>query len=220
MRMFVRSIVLGLLLAVLPTSAHARVKLLCTIGDSLVAGGPILAGNPGWTSLLQTRRAGELFGAINGGVGGTTVAQALALFESDYRGHGCTHMVILAGTNPLASGDSAASLLVTLEALIASARADTSGSPDGIDVTILTVPPRGGSTPWDGTKETQRLVLRTSILALTSALPIDLESMGCTGTPIEMCAAYRYSDLLHFNGTPVTGGSQKVFALIDAAVPW
>lgn len=212
-------IVLVLLLS-LSFPAHARVKLLCAIGDSLVAGGPILSGNPSWLQLLHTERDGMLFAVINGGVGGTTPAQALALFESDYKGHGCTHLAVLAGTNALASGDSAASIFATLQSIVASARADTSCSPSGINVTVLTVPPRGGSTPWDGTKEAQRLALRTLILAMDADAVIDLEAMAGTGSPVEMDPAYRTSDLLHFNGTPVTGGSVEVSRLIDNEVTW
>jgi lysophospholipase L1-like esterase len=196
------------------------VKILLCLGDSLVQGGPILSGNPGWPSILGSRRAGQAFGVINAGVGGYTAAQALALFESDFKGHGCTHLAVLVGTNPLASGDSAASIQTTLDALVASARADTSGSPDGINVTMLTPPPRGGSASWGGTKEAQRLLLRTSILAMAADAVVDLESMAGTGDPVEMAAAYRNADMLHFNGTPITGGAVKVADLVDSAVPW
>jgi hypothetical protein len=200
--------------------ADARVKVLCTIGDSLVAGGPVLGGNPSWTGLLQTERAGEMFGAVNGGVGGYTVAQAKALFEADYKGHGCTHLAILVITNDLASGTSAATAFATLELLVASAREDTSGDPAGINVTVLTVPPRGGSASWNGTKETQRLAVNVMILAMAADAVVDLEGMAGTGDPVEMAAAYRYSDLLHFNGTVTTGGSEKVKQLVSAAVSW
>lgn len=196
------------------------VKIVLCLGDSLVAGGPILNGNPGWPSILQDRRDGEHVGVINAGVGGYTAAQALALFESDYKGRGCTHLVVLVGTNNLASGDSATSIKTTLDALVTSAREDTSGSPNGINVTVLTPPPRGGSAAWDSTKETQRLALRTSILAMGADAIVDLESMAGTGSPVEMAAAYRAADMLHFNGTLVTGGTVKVADLIDAAVEW
>lgn len=196
------------------------VKLLLCIGDSLVQGGPILNGNPGWPSLLASRRSGRGFAIINAGVGGYTVAQAKALYESDYQGKGCTHAAILVGTNDLASSTSAATVQTTLDALVAEMRADTSGSPNGINATVLTVPPRGGSASWDATKETQRLALRTSILAMSNVTAVDLESMAGTGSPVEMGAAYRAADMLHFNGTPTTGGTVKVAALIDAAVSW
>lgn len=196
------------------------VKLLLCLGDSLVQGGPILSGNPGWPSLLGSRRAGQKFGVINAGVGGYTVAQAKALYESDYQGKGCTHAAILVGTNNLANGDSAASIQSTLDALVTEMHADTSGSPTGINVTVLTVPPRGGSASWDGTKEVQRLALRTSVLAMTAEAKVDLESMAGTGDPVEMDAAYRAADMLHFNGTPTTGGTVKVADLVDAAVTW
>jgi lysophospholipase L1-like esterase len=196
------------------------VKILLCLGDSLVQGGPILSGNPGWPSLLGSRRAGQRFGVINAGVGGYTVAQAKALYESDFQGHGCTHAAILVCTNDLASGTSAASCFATLEALVTEMRADTSGSPNGINVTVLTPPPRGGSASWDGTKETQRLLLRTSILAMTADAVVDLESMAGTGDPVEMAAAYRAADMLHFNGTSTTGGTAKVADLVDAAVSW
>lgn len=201
--------------------AHAaRPIILCAIGDSLVQGGPILNGNPGWPSLLASRRVGQRFAVINGGVGGYTAAQALALFESDFKGHGCTHLVVLVGTNNLASGDSAASVQTTLNALLASAREDTSGASGGLNVTFLTPPPRGGSASWDATKETQRGLLRTSILAMGADAVVDLEPMAGTGSPVEMASAYRAADMLHFNGTAVTGGAVKVADLVDAAVAW
>jgi lysophospholipase L1-like esterase len=214
----IRSLLLAMLFLASP--AWARVKVLCTIGDSLTQGGPILNGNPGWPSILASGRTGQKFGVLNGGVGGYTAAQAKALFESDFKGHGCTHLTILACTNDLASGTSAATCQSTLEALAASAREDTSGDPNGINVTVLTVPPRGGSASWDGTKETQRLALRTSILAMAADAIVDLEAMAGTGDPVEMAAAYRAADMLHFNGTPTTGGTPKVAALINAAVSW
>jgi hypothetical protein len=201
-------------------SVDARPSLLCTVGDSLVAGGPVLSGNPNWTGLLQTARIGQKFGAVNGGVGGYTVAQAKTLYESDYKNKGCTHIVIMVGTNNLSAGDSAATVLAALESLVASAQEDTSGNPAGADVTITTVPPRGGSASWDATKEARRLSLNTSILALTGVTPVDLEGMAGTGDPVEMAAAYRYTDLLHYNGTVTTGGSEKVKQLIDAVVSW
>lgn len=211
-----------ILAVVLLFSAHAsaRVLVLCTIGDSLVAGGPILDGGPAWPSILRSRRVGGRFAVINGGVGGATAADAKALYESDYQGRGCTHAAILVGTNNLASGDSAASILATLEALAIEMRADTSGSPNGINVTVLTPPPRGGSVPWSNTKEAQRLALRTAILSMAVDAVVDLEPMAGTGSPVEMAAAYRTVDMLHFNGTPVTGGTVKVADLIDAEVPW
>lgn len=196
------------------------VKTILCLGDSLVAGGPILNGNPGWPDILQTRRAGQKAGFINGGIGGYTAAQALALFESDFKGHGVTHLVLLVGTNNLASSASAATVQTTLDATVTSAKEDTSGSPDGIDVTVLTPPPRGGSASWDGTKEAQRLLLRTSILAMDADAVVDLEGMAGTGDPVEMAAAYRGADMLHFNGTPTTGGTAKVADLVDAAVSW
>lgn len=217
---FISSIVLAVALLFAPQSAHARVKVVCDIGDSLVSGGPILAGNPGWPDITQTRRIGEMVATINGGVGGYTAAQALALFESDYKGHGCTHLTVLVGTNDLASSTSAAAVQTTLDAIVTSAREDTSGSPDGINVTMLTPPPRGGSASWDGTKEAQRLLLRTSILAMDVDAAVDLEAMAGTGDPVEMAAAYRNADMLHFNGTPVTGGTVKVADLLDAEVDW
>jgi lysophospholipase L1-like esterase len=220
MRTVVRMFIVALALTLLPAPAHARVAVICAIGDSLVAGGPILNGNPGWPSLLQTARVGRLSAVINTGVGGYTVAQAQALFEAEYEGRGCTHAVILVGTNDLANGDSAATVLTALEALISRVRNDTSGSPEGITIAICTIPPRGGSASWDATKEARRLSLRTSVLGLDGVTAVDLESMAGTGTPVEMDAAYRYSDLLHFNGTPVTGGTVKVASLVDAVVPW
>lgn len=196
------------------------VKLLLCLGDSLVQGGPILNGNPGWPSILASRRAGQGFAVINAGVGGYTVAQAKALYESDFQGKGCTHAAILVCTNDLASSTSAAACFATLEALVSEMRDDTSGSPDGINVTVLTPPPRGGSASWDGTKETQRLALRTLILAMGANAVVDLEAMAGSGSPVEMAAAYRAADMLHFNGTLVTGGTVKVADLIDAAVSW
>lgn len=195
-------------------------KLLLTLGDSLVAGGPILAGNPSWTQILQTDRIGQAFGVINAGVGGATAAQALALFEAEYKGHGVTHLALLVGTNDLASSTSAASVFATIQAIVASAREDTSGAPGGVNVTVLTPPPRGGSSPWDATKETERLGLRALILAMDADAVVDLESMAGAGSPVEMAAAYRASDMLHFNGTPSTGGTAKVADLVDAAVSW
>lgn len=215
---FIYSLLLAL--SVLAGPAEARVKVLCAVGDSLVAGGPILSGNPGWPSILQTRRAGEKFAIINAGVGGYTAAQTLALFNSDLKGKGCTHLAVLACTNDLSAGTAATTCQTTLNSIVASAREDTSGDPNGINVTVLTPPPRGGSASWDSTKETQRGLLVTSILAMDADFKVSLEPMAGTGSPVEMAAAYRAADMLHFNGTLVTGGTVKVADLVDAAVSW
>lgn len=215
---YVYSLLLALSLVASP--AVARPTVLCAIGDSLVSGGPILSGNPGWPSLLASRRSGEGFAVINGGVGGYTAAQTKALYESDFQGKGCTHVAILVGTNNLASSDSAASIQATLDALVEEMKDDTSGDPNGINVTVLTPPPRGGSASWDATKETQRGLLRASILAMGANVVVDLEAMAGSGSPVEMAAAYRAADMLHFNGTLVTGGTVKVADLVDAAVSW
>lgn len=216
---FISSLLLSLSL-LFASVAEARPTVLCAVGDSLVQGGPILNGNPGWPSILQSRRAGQGFAIINAGVGGYTVAQTKALYESDYQGKGCTHAAILVGTNDLASSTSAASIQATLDALVEEMKDDTSGSPNGINVTVLTPPPRGGSASWDATKETQRGLLRASILAMGATAVVGLEVMAGSGSPVEMAAAYRAADMLHFNGTLVTGGTVKVADLVDAAVSW
>lgn len=213
-----RRFLVVLLLVACP--AFAGPKMLCTVGDSLVAGGPILSGNPSWTALLQTERSTGMFGTVNIGVGGYTAAQALSLFNTQLKGHGCTHVAVLVGTNDLAASTSAATVFATIQSIASSAREDTSGSQNGINVTVLTVPPRGGSASWDATKETQRLALRTLILAMSADAVVDLESMAGTGSPVEMAAAYRAADMLHFNGTVTTGGSEKVKQLVSAAVAW
>jgi hypothetical protein len=55
---------------------------------------------------------------------------------------------------------------------------------------------------------------------MTADAVVDLESMAGTGDPVEMAAAYRAADMLHFNGTSTTGGTAKVADLVDAAVSW
>lgn len=214
-----RTVLLALLLLT-ASASEARPKILCTVGDSLVDGALLLSGNPTWTSLLQTERRGQGFAVVNFGIRATTAAQALTNFNAAVKGHGCTHVAILTGTNSLAASVAATAVQSSIDSLVASAKADTSGALAGINVTVLTVPPRGGSASWDATKETQRLALRTSILASSVDAAVDLEPMAGTGSPVEMAAAYRYSDFLHFNGTPTTGGSQKVADLIDAVVSW
>lgn len=217
----------AVLVLIVASSATASPRMLLTLGDSLGAGGPILgttggAANPNWTEILQTRRIGtpKALSANVGAVGGSVPDETLTLFNATYKGKGYTHAVLITGTNRLAQGGSAAEVLASINAIISALQADTSGSASGINVTVLTVPPRGGSSPWDSTKEAQRLALRTSLLALTGVTVVDLEAMAGTGNPVEMAAAYRTSDMLHFNGTPVAGGSVKVADLIDAAVSW
>lgn len=202
--------------------AFARPIVLCTLGDSLVAGGPILAGNPSWTQLLQTERVGGRFGVINAGLGGAIAAQAMSIFEDEYVGRGCTHLVVLVGTNNLASGDTAASIMATLEDIRDAAKADTSGLSTGMNVTICTVPPRGGSAGWDAGDETRRLALNALILAMTGVdAVVNLEpALGGTGDPLALSAAVDSGDHLHPNGTPVTGGQAVIADAIDAAVAW
>lgn len=204
-----RKILFLILLTVFP--AEAAPRLLVTLGDSIVAGGPIINGAPSWTELLQTRRIGERFAANNAGVGGYTAAQTLTLLDATYIGKGYTDAVVLVCTNNLANGDSAASCLVTLNTIIAHLTAN------GITVAVCTVPPRGGSAQWDGTKETQRLALNTSILALTTATPINLETaLGGVGSPLALAVGADSGDHLHPNAI----GHVAIADAIDAAVSW
>lgn len=190
-------------------------KKVLTLGDSLVSGGPILNGSPSWTQLLQTRRIGEMVGVVNAGVGGYTTLQTTALFTASYADKGYTHAVVLVSTNPLASGETASTLRDQLEDLRDALRADTSsGWP--IDVTICTVPPRGGSASWDSTKEAQRLALNVSILAMSDITAVNLEGLGDVGSPLVLAAAYDSGDHLHLNGS----GHVAVADAIDATVSW
>lgn len=217
-----RRIVLLLAFAV-AVPAHARAIVLCAVGDSLIDEALLLNGNPTFLSILQTRRRGADFAVVGSAVRASTTAEALTEFNSKLKGHGCTHLLVLTGTNPLASGVSAASIQTTLNALHTSAKEDTSGSATGINTTFLIPPPRGGSFPWDGTKEAQRLELRASMLTMIADVVVDLETMGCTGDPIEMCAGFVLaSDKLHFSGCADGGncGTVKVTDLVDAAVSW
>lgn len=169
-----------------------------TIGDSIVAGGPILNGSPNWTELIQTRRKGTGFSADNIGVGGYTVLQAQALYEASYRNRGHTHAAVLVGTNPLASGSSASTVNGQLDTLVSTLRAD------GLGVVIFTIPPRGGSADWDGTKETARLVVNTHIRAMADVIVVDLEPsgvLGGTGSPLALKSGTDSGDALHPNGT-------------------
>lgn len=203
--------VLALLLCVAALPAAAAPRLLVTLGDSIVAGGPIIGANPTWTELLQTRRVGETFGANNAGVGGYTAAQTSALWTATYLGKRYTHAVVLVGTNDLANGTSAATILGTLNTFIASMLAD------GLSVAVCTVPPRGGSASWDSTKETQRLALNVSILALTTVTPINLETaLGGVGSPLALAAGVDSGDHLH----PNAAGHVAIADAIDAAVTW
>lgn len=185
-------------------------KKVLTLGDSLVSGGPILNGSPSWTQLLQTRRVGEMVGVVNAGVGGYTVAQAAALFTASYAGKGYTHAVVLVGTNDLASSTSASSLRDQLEDLRDLLLVDS------INVTICTVPPRGGSASWDSTKEAQRLALNVSILAMSDITAVNLEGLGDAGSPLALAAAYDSGDHLHLNGA----GHVAVADAIEATVSW
>lgn len=196
-------------------SGDAATVRLLTLGDSIVAGGPIIGANPNWTELLQTRRAGTDFAANNAGVGGYTIAQTKALWDASYEGKGYTHAVLLVGTNDLASSTSAATVLTGINALVAEMIAD------GLDVTVCTVPPRGGSASWDSTKETQRLTLNTAIRAFTTSTPVNLDSaLGGVGSPLALSAATDGGDHLHPNGTATTGGHRLIGNAIDTAVSW
>lgn len=204
-----RRLLLLLCLAALPAAAAPR--LLVTLGDSIVAGGPIIGINPSWTELLQTRRIGERFGATNAGVGGYTAAQTSALWTATYLGKRYTHAVVLVGTNDLANGTSAAAILGTLNTLV------TSLLTNGIAVAVCTVPPRGGSASWDATKETQRLSLNTSIRALTTVTAVNLETaLGGVGSPLALAVSLDSGDALH----PNAAGHVAIADAIDAAVSW
>lgn len=193
---------------------------LVTLGDSIVAGGPIIGNNPNWTQILQSSRSAQNFAANNAGVGGYTVDQTQALWDASYRGRGYTHGGILVGTNPLASGSSAASVITSLTTLVQSMRTD------GLEVFICTIPPRGGSASWDATKEARRVTVNDAIRDMpvdigTGVVVVDIEApLSDGGSPPALTAATDSGDHLHPNGTPTTGGHPLIAAAVNASVPW
>lgn len=193
---------------------------LVTLGDSLVAGGPIIGDNPNWTQILQASRSTQNFAANNAGVGGSTVAQVHALWSASYESRGYTHGGVLVGTNDLASGAEAAAVISALTALVADMHAD------GLQSFICTIPPRGGSASWDSTKEARRVAVNDAIRDLpvtigANVLVVDLETPLSDGaSPPALTSATDSGDHLHPNGTPITGGHPLIAAAVNASVLW
>jgi lysophospholipase L1-like esterase len=203
---------LAVVLVVAFVAATTPFRFVLTLGDSLVAGGPILAGSPNWTQLLQSRRNTQAFSADNAGVGTYTVLQTHALFDAQYKGRGYTDAVILVGTNPLSAGTSGATVYAQILDLVNALKADGFTT-----IAVCTIPPRGGSASWDATKETQRLAANDLIRAMADVVVVDLEPvLGGTGSPLELNPSYRSADMLHLNGA----GQVPVADAIDAVVDW
>jgi len=193
-------------------------RMLLSLGDSIALGGPILDGSPDYTQLIQARRRpSHAIGVVNAGVGGDTSAGARSRWDAQCKGRGFTHIVICVGTNSLAAGIDWPAIVEDIDSIRASAQEDRSGSASGIDVTILGVPPRGGSAGWDATKEARRLALNAALRDLHDVTFVDLdEALGGSGDPLELDPAFDCGDRLHPNGA----GHVAIADAIDAEVPW
>lgn len=184
-------------------------RFLLGLGDSIMAGGPILNGAPNVIELLQTRRRGERFSAHNAGIGGYTSANLKTLWETSYRGGSYTHLLILIGTNDLASGVASATIIANIDSIV------TQALEDGLDVTLCTILPRKNGASYSAGLQTRLEEVNAWILAREDVTAVDTYvAMGDTD-PMALKASYD-TDGLHPNAT----GHVHWADTVDATVSW
>jgi lysophospholipase L1-like esterase len=223
MRHLVHLVTLALLLGALsPPAEAATYRELRCLGDSITEG---IAGQSGpWCPLLAERRSGTNFAALNEGLGGDTSTGLLVRWAADIRPYvGSplrTKVLILIGTNDLASGVAAATIYANIRTLALQAQED------GMEVVLLTVLPRSLAASYSGDLQARLDALNALILAaptnpdlalrIPGALVVDTyTAMGEPGTPVQLRTTYTSGDGLHLNSV---GNAALANAVDDALV--
>lgn len=211
--MFRHLSILALLLFTLNAHAGYPPQMTLCLGDSITEGGPVLGGTPNWCEQIQSVWHNSMyrFSAVNGGIGGNTSTDALNRWAT-YRNHGYTRVIILIGTNDLASGASAASIFANIQTITNQALAD------GLDVVVCTVLPRGNGPAYSPDLQARLEALNTSIMAMTNVTVVDLYSaMGETApNQHKLKSTYDSGDGLHPNGA----GHTAMFVALLTEVTW
>lgn len=203
------------LLAILSLPATAAPVRVCVVGDSISAG--FTPSTWGWNVPLASLNAGADWGAKNIAHSGDTAAQALALYGSDAKWRGCTHVAILIGTNNLASGDSAESIYATIDAIADAAEAD------GSQVILLAILPRGTGASWSAGLGTRLLALNALMAARPLSIYVDTYTAllePASSPPALATAAGGATDGLHPNNVGQAMIATAVQAAVVAAGGW
>lgn len=121
-----------------PNGVEDPTTRIACLGDSITAGGSGYAWPSILAATLQTERPSR-FQVDNFGIPGDTAANMVSRWRSSIRGKGYHVVVVLAGTNDLTNGTSAATLWGYLSTIADEARADS------MRVVLLTLLPRHGT---------------------------------------------------------------------------
>jgi len=150
---------------------------------------------PGLLNITHVQNTGAAFGFLNS-------------VDFPYK-----WLVAEGGTNDIYfDAATGAALWTTFQAWVEEAEAA------GMQVVIITIPPRWGSSGWTADMETERLAFNTLALAYgvshPSALVVNSDTSLGTGSPVALQASFDSGDALHLNGTGMQALAQAVYDLL------
>lgn len=201
-------------------AATSFIKAAC-LGNSITAGGSGHSYPDELWALLEPDAStrGTRYKVDNMGIPGDTAANMVSRWRSSIQGKGYHVLVLLAGTNDLTGGASAATIWGNLSTIANEARAD------GLRVVLLTILPRHGTAStdtargdWSSDLQTRLESVNASIRqwwAGTGAPAVDSYAvMGDPAKPTYLLDAYN-ADGLH----PNPAGYVALAAAVRPALP-
>lgn len=198
-----------------------KTRKAAALGDSLTEGFPFNAKTP-WPQLLAVRRVGHKFALANFALSGSKVASMIDRYTQQVEGQGFTHVLFFGGTNNFsgtAPEDTVAAVQTHVTNLITRCIADTSGSPNGTKVILMSIAPRGGAAGYNATIQTKLDQYNAWIATLPATYPNNVRfvdaytALGQSGSPTVLATAYDNGDGLHFK----QAGEVKIADTVDAA---
>lgn len=204
----IRLLVLAVALAASTTYAAPNGSAWC--GTSLAYGYSHNATPP-------AERLATLLGhpVANCGVGSDRLASIVTRWQTYFKPFLYRRLIAEGGTNDLhLDSANGTTLWGTFRDWADDARARRSDGGGEVQIVIITIPPRWGSAGWTADMETQRLAFNTLALAYAAANPsvriVNSDTCLGTGSPVELQAALRNADLVHFSAAGMQALAQCV----------
>lgn len=175
------------------------------LGDSIVYGNASLPESPPWQ---LTRLIGK--GVVNAGVGGNTIAQCTARWESTYRFAGYQTLIWSCAVNDLVAARTGAAMASDTESVLAEAKAA------GMKVIVTGVMPWATSAGWTSGENTEGLNYNTALAAYCAVgangcTYVSMDNLG-SGSPLVILPQFNSSDFIHPDASGTLLEAQNVQA--------